>query len=235
MNVEPTIVETPDIVQTPELKLYPPVECIEGIDRQFVEIRAKVEAGDAVTAARQEYEKAVAKRASFQRARTRLNQRASVLFGELRTAQQIVEKALIERYGGDAEADTDSRAIFAEQEVAEREHRAITRTIEYLVVHGIPLAQIECERSEAHLLAARGKAYEGIAAERIAKASELVREAVEFEGVLKIDTREGISGYVANLGDELKKRAEQVKRNADESERSYTERVALIASKEIKK
>ncbi len=106
------------------------------------------------------------------------------------------------------------------------EHRtAFTmRAIERLVEKSIPLALIAALREESHALSARARAAEKVAQERAKKILDQVRGAVTDEMVLPIDLSKGVSGALLAHASGLRKLAMQISTNADNLERSYTER-----------
>ena len=106
------------------------------------------------------------------------------------------------------------------------EHRvAFTmRAIERLVEQSIPLALITSLREESHALAARARSAEQAAQERAEKILDQVRDAVTDEMVLPIDLSKGVSGALLAHAAMLRKLAMQISSNADNLERSYTER-----------
>ena len=82
----------------------------------------------------------------------------------------------------------------SEQVTVENQIRAITRAIEKLTEHRLPLAQIASLREEAHALQSRARAMERIAQERAEKVLGQLRDAVSEEVVLPVDMSKGEIG-----------------------------------------
>ena len=107
----------------------------------------------------------------------------------------------------------------------EHQIRYAGRAIERVAEHLIPLAQIPNLREEAHALEARARALEGIAQERAEKLLGQIREAVSGEIVLPVDLSKGVSGALLARAKEMRGRAVQLAREADERELTYLNRV----------
>jgi hypothetical protein len=106
----------------------------------------------------------------------------------------------------------------------ENQNQFAVRAIERLVEHQIPLAKIASLREESHALMTRARAAERIAQERAERILGQVRDAVTEEMVLPIDLSKGVSGALLAHAAGLKRMAIQISANADEMERSYSER-----------
>lgn len=106
----------------------------------------------------------------------------------------------------------------------ENQNQCAMTAIERLVEHLIPLAQIRSLREESHALMTRARAIESVAQERAEKILGQVRDAVSEEMVLPIDLSKGVSGALLAHAAGLQRMALQISTNADELERSYTER-----------
>jgi hypothetical protein len=106
----------------------------------------------------------------------------------------------------------------------EHQNQFAMRAIERLVEHLIPIALMASLREESHALLTRARAVEGIAQERAERVLGQVRDAVCDEMVLPIDLSKGVSGALLAHANGLKRVAMQVSQNADELERSYSER-----------
>ena len=107
----------------------------------------------------------------------------------------------------------------------EQQIRFSGRAIERLAEHLIPLAQITSLREEAHSLEARARALESIAQERAEKLLGQIREAVSGEIVLPVDLSKGVSGALLAHAKDMRGRAVQLAREADERELTYLNRV----------
>jgi len=112
----------------------------------------------------------------------------------------------------------------SEQVTVENQIRAITRAIEKLTEHRLPLAQIASLREEAHALQSRARAMERIAQERAEKVLGQLRDAVSEEVVLPVDMSKGVVGALLARAAGLKRSAVQVSESADRIEREYQER-----------
>ncbi len=112
----------------------------------------------------------------------------------------------------------------SEQVTAENQIRAMTRAIEKLTEHRLPLAHIASLREEAHAVQARARAMERIAQERAEKVLGQLRDAVTEEVVLPVDMSKGVVGALLARATSLKRRAVQVSESADRMERQYQER-----------
>jgi hypothetical protein len=111
-----------------------------------------------------------------------------------------------------------------EQVTVENQIRAMTRAIEKLTEHRLPLGQIASLREEAHALQSRARAMERIAQERAEKVLGQLRDAVTEEVVLPVDMSKGVVGALLARAADLKRRAVQVSESADRMERQYQER-----------
>lgn len=149
----------------------------------------------------------------------------SVLARELReqaaSAAQVAIEALVA--SACAGQKPDFKKLLVELAI-ESQSGLVTRAIEKIVEHLIPLAHIAALRSESHAAMTRSRALEAIAQERAEKLLGQMRAAVTEEMVLPIDMSKGVSGALLARAAGLKKMAVQISSNADEMERAYNER-----------
>lgn len=144
---------------------------------------------------------------------------------EARERFDAVGQNALDRLVEDAASGTKLDWRGAEQAAAiETQIRYAGRAIERLAEHLIPLAQITMLREEAHSLEARARALEGIAQERAEKLLGQIREAVSGEMVLPVDLSKGVSGALIAKAKEMRARAVQLARDAEEQELSYQNR-----------
>jgi hypothetical protein len=112
----------------------------------------------------------------------------------------------------------------SEQVTVENQIRAMTRAIEKLTEHRLPLALIAGLREEAHALQSRARAMERIAQERAEKVLGQLRDAVTEEVVLPVDMSKGVVGALLSRAAAYKRSAVQVSESADRIEREYQDR-----------
>lgn len=117
----------------------------------------------------------------------------------------------------------DFKKLLAQMAI-ESQSGLVTRAIEKIIEHLIPLAQIGALRSESHAAMTRARALEKIAQERAERVLGAMRDAVTEEMVLPVDLSKGVSGALLARAAGLKKMAMQISANADELERAYNER-----------
>jgi hypothetical protein len=106
----------------------------------------------------------------------------------------------------------------------EERNRFLTRAIERIVEHLIPLAHIAALREESHALLTQARAMERIAQERAEKVLGQLRDAVTEEVILPVDMSKGVAGALLAQAAGLKRCAVQLSDNADQMERSYRDR-----------
>lgn len=164
---------------------------------------------------------------------------AAERFDKLRLAERALHqlaKEARERFDGigqaalDALVDAAARGVKPDWNKAEEaagvetQIRYAGRAIERLAEHLIPLAQIASLREEAHSLEARARGLEAIAQERAEKLLGQIREAVSGEMVLPVDLSKGVSGALLAKAKDMRTRAVQFAREAEERELSYQNR-----------
>ncbi len=174
-----------------------------------------------VTEAIASHQAAEQKLGSFKNAERWLSDFAKAALAQAAAAAEAALNAWI------ASAATGQKPEFkkaAHVEAIETQHRFALRSIEKLVEHLIPAAQIEALREESHALETRARAVESAAQERAEKILGQVRDAVSDEMVLPIDLSKGVAGALLAHAAGLRKMAVQISSHADELERSYNER-----------
>lgn len=115
--------------------------------------------------------------------------------------------------------------------VLENQGRHANRTIERIVEHLIPMAQIVSLLAEAFALMTRARAIETVAQERAEKVLSQLRDAVTDEMVLPVDLSKGVAGALLAHAAGLKRCAIQISENADQLERSYSDRIRLAGAR----
>lgn len=149
----------------------------------------------------------------------------AVLARELREQAAVAAQSAIETLVASACAGEkpDFKKLLI-QIAIETQSGLVTRAIERIVEHLIPMAQISSLRGESHAAITRARVLERIAQERAEKVLGQLRDAVTEEMVLPIDMSKGVSGALLARAAGLKKMAVQISANADEIERAYCER-----------
>ena len=138
---------------------------------------------------------------------------------------EIADKAL----GSIIESAAEGKPVFtklSELSAMEARVKYTVRTLERLVEHVIPLAQIAYLRGDSHELLTRARAIESIAQERAERVLSQLRDAVSEEMVLPVDMSKGVAGALLAHAGGLKKLAVQQAENADRIEKAYTARTA---------
>jgi hypothetical protein len=149
-----------------------------------------------------------------------LNRHAKQTREHLNDLSQAALDALVES----AAAGKIEFKKLSEQVTAENQIRAMTRAIEKLAEHRLPLAQVASLREEAHALHSRARAMERVAQERAEKVLGQLHDAVIDEVVLPVDMSKGVVGALLARAAGLKRSAVQVSESADRIEREYRER-----------
>jgi len=173
-----------------------------------------VEAGEAHGAAEEQLSR-------LKKAERALSNLARELRDQTAAGLQAAIEALVASACAGERIDFKKLAVLA---ALESQSGLITRAIEKIVEHLIPLAQIAALRSESHAALTRARALERIAQERAEKVLGQVLQAVTEEMVLPIDLSKGVAGALLARAAGLKKMAIQVAANADEIERAYHDR-----------
>jgi hypothetical protein len=152
----------------------------------------------------------------------------SVLARELREQAAAVAQTAIETLVASACAGEkpDFKKLLVQLAI-ESQSGLVTRAIERIIEHLIPLAQMAALRCESHTAMTRARALERIAQQRAERVLGQMREAVTEEMVLPIDMSKGVSGALLARAAGLKKIAIQIAASADEIERAYSERKRL--------
>ena len=170
---------------------------------------------------------AEAQRAALERVeRLRAAQRVLNQFGKdarerLTRASEATVDALIDSAASKGKPDFGKLSELA---AIENQNRYASRALEQIAEHRIPVAQLVSLRGESHAMLAKARAIERIAQDRAELVLARMREAVTEEMVLPVDLSKGVAGALLAHAAGLKRRAVQLSENADEMERSYTER-----------
>jgi predicted ribonuclease YlaK len=173
-------------------------------------------------AAAVESQKIAEERAEKLRAAQRvLNQYAKDARERLSRASEATVDVLVESA---AERGKPEFGKLSELVGLEIKNRYASRALEQIAEHRIPLAQMVSLRGESHAMLARARAIERIAQDRAERVLTRMREAVTEEMVLPVDLSKGVAGALLAHAAGLKRRAVQLSENADELERSYTDR-----------
>ena len=208
----------------------PTLEAVATEDEQLLaqDLQARVEESASQAEALPEVaEAAEAQRAAQDRldrlriAERTLNQQAKESREQVASVSQGAMEALVASAANGAKLEFKK---LNEMAAAESQVRAVTRAIERLTEHLIPLAHIASLREEAHALVVRARALEGLAQERAEKVLGRLREAVSDEVVLLVDMSKGVAGALLTRAAVFKRCAVQVSESADRMERAYQER-----------
>lgn len=152
-----------------------------------------------------------------------LNQQSKEARERAQALLQQVMDTLVETASKGAAGSIEVKAVM-QAAAAEDRIRYMSRAIERLAEHQIPLAEIASQRDEAHALEAQSRALERIAQERAERVLEQMRAAVSEEMVLPVDLSKGVAGALLARAAELKSRAVRISQQADEAERIYQQR-----------
>src|SRR5262249_37613205 len=106
----------------------------------------------------------------------------------------------------------------------EQQDRLASRALERLVEHLTPLAEIAQLRTEAHALAARGRALDRIAHERAEKVLSQLRDPGSEEMGPPVDLSKGVAGALLAHAGEMKRRSIELSANADRLEQWYLDK-----------
>ena len=193
----------------------------QDIQARVAEAMTQVETQSAVADARESARAATGQFDQLRIAERALHQLAKEARERYDGIGQAALDALVEAAGSGAKPDWKQAEAAA---AIETQIRYAGRAIERLAEHLIPLAQIASLREEAHSLEAKARALEGIAQERAEKLLGQIREAVSGEMVLPVDLSKGVSGALLAKAKDLRARAVQLAREAEERERSYQNR-----------
>jgi hypothetical protein len=213
-----------DIARTPTL------EAVATADEQALaqDLRKRVAEGLSDAEAQPEVSEAVeAQRAAAERverlraAQRVLNQYAKDARERFARASEATVDVLIDSAAAKGKPDFGK---LAEMAAIENQNRYASRALEQIAEHRIPLAQMVSLRGESHAMLARARAIERIAQDRAERVLARMREAVTDEMVLPVDLSKGVAGALLAHAAGLKRRAVQLSENADEMERSYTDR-----------
>ena len=213
-----------------DLARTPTLEAVATCDEHQLAQDMKKRVEESIAAVEQQkevIEAAAAQQTSDERLRVlkKAERALSVLAKVLReqaaaAAQTAIETLIASACAGEK---PDFKKLLAEIAI-ESQSALVTRAIERIVEHLIPLAQIAALRGEARSAMTRSRALERFAQERAEKILDQVRDAVTEEMVLPIDLSKGVSGALVARAAALKKIAVQISANADEIERAYHER-----------
>lgn len=212
------------LTQTPTLEAVATddeQQLAQDIQARVSEAVTQVEAQPAVAEAIETARVAAGRFDNLRFAERSLHQLAKEARGRFDEIGQAALDALVESAARGARPDwkqTDEAASI------ETQIRYTGRAIERLAEHLIPVAQIEALREEAHSLEARARALEGIAQDRAEKLLGQIREAVSGEMVLPVDLSKGVSGALLAKARDMRYRAVQMAREAEERELSYQNR-----------
>jgi len=175
-----------------------------------------------VIAAVEAHTLAEAEQRKLEKAERALNQLAKQMLNRITALREGAVEGLINSIANEEKPDFGK---ITELSASEERNRQLSRAIERLVEHRIPLARIERLRTGAHAAATRARALENIAQERAEKVLENLREAVHDELVLPVDLSKGVSGVVLAQAAEWHNLAAQVSAEADRLEKVYSNRV----------
>ncbi len=212
------------LTQTPTLEAVATddeQQLTQDIQARVAEAMTQVEAQPTVTEAIETARIAAERFDNLRLAERALHQLAKEARERFDAIGQAALDALVESAARGATPDwkqTDEAAAI------ETQIRYAGRAIERLAEHLIPLAQIETLRNESHSLEAHARALEGVAQERAEKLLGQIREAVSGEMVLPVDLSKGVSGALLAKAKDMRYRAVQLAREAEERELSYQNR-----------
>lgn len=180
----------------------------EAMQKQLVEILARIDDDPAVSAAHEKLESAKAELAHLRLAHTRLTQETQKLSREISTVTTAIEMKIV--------AGTSAGNFMDELGRKEAEHRLSTRAYQRLVERLLPQAEIdELRKSTEHLLAKARSARQEAAA-RIERTAKLMAEAAEFEGNITFDAANTLSGVLFEHAAQLETQADNLRRRAAE-------------------
>jgi hypothetical protein len=213
-----------DLARTPTLEAV----ATEDEHRLAQDLQKRVEESIATAEQQAEVVAAVAAHQDAEEHLSKLKKAERVLSGlarELREQAAAAARTAIETLVASACAGEkpDFKKLLA-QIAIESENGLVTRAIEQIIEHLLPLAQIAALRGESHAAMSRARALESIARERAERVLGQMREAITEEMVLPVDLSKGVSGALLARAAALKKMAIQISANADEIERAYNER-----------
>jgi len=213
-----------DLMDTPTLQAVATADervLVRDLDKRVEEALKLAEEQSEVAEAAEAQREAEARSDGLQAATRALNQEAKSLRQTVAAAVEKSIEGLIE-----SAIATGTPDFGKSRELAALEHndRMVSRALERLVEHLSPLAEIAKLRSEAHTLAARGRALERIAHDRAEKVLSQLREAVSEEMVLPVDMSKGVAGALLARAGEIKRRAVEISANADRLEHWYMDK-----------
>lgn len=213
-----------DLARTPTLEAVATDDehrLAQDLGKRVEEAIAAVEAQPQVAEAAQAQQTTAENLSRLKRAERALSVLARELREQASAAAQVAIESLIT--SACAGQKPDFKKLLVELAI-ESQSGLVTRAIERIVEHLIPLAHIAALRSESHAAMTRARALEAVAQERAEKLLGQMRAAVTEEMVLPIDMSKGVSGALLARAAGLKKVAVQISGNADEMERAYNER-----------
>jgi hypothetical protein len=144
------------------------------------------------------------------------------------SAMQSATDALIESAAAGDRMDLKKLSTITSLENQSRHaHRAIERIVEHL----IPTAEIVSLRAGAFAMMTRARGIETAAQDRAEKVLGQLRDAVTEEMVLPVDMSKGVAGALLAHAAGLRRCAVQLDANADQLERTYSDRLKLAGSR----
>lgn len=180
----------------------------EAMQRQLVDILARIDAIPEVAASLQVLESAKARLAGLRQAQTRLMRSTHQMSRELTEFSAKAEESII--------AGADTGKFVAALQKKEAEHRLASRAHQRLVERALPEAEIgELHVNATHLLA-KARATRQEAAARIERTAQLMAEAAEFEGHISFDAGNTLSGALTAHAEEMESQADNYRRWAAE-------------------
>jgi hypothetical protein len=215
-----------DLMDTPTLQAVATADeraLVQDLERRVEEALQQAEEQAEVAEAAGRQREAETSLDRLQGATRALNQEARTLGENLAAAMEKSVEGLIQTAAAGKPDFGKSREVGA----LEHNGRMVSRALERLVEHLSPLAEIGKLRTEAHALAARGRALERIAHDRAEKVLSQLREAVSEEMVLPVDMSKGVAGALLGRAAEMKRRAVEVSGRADQLEQWYMDRQGM--------
>ncbi len=192
----------------------------ENLHQRVVEGVAQAEATPEAVEAEQVRAAAQQNLENTRRAERTLSALARTLNDQMSAATDEAISTFIETAAAGVKPDLKKLSAIA---ALETQGRLVTRAIERLVEHLIPLAEIGHLRADSHAKLAGSRALEVIAQQRAEKLLGQLRHAVAEEVVLPVDLSKGVAGALLARAADLRRRAIEASTNADRLEESYRE------------
>ena len=212
-----------DLVRTPTLHAVTHADeqaRASDLNQRVAEAIAQAHSTQEATEAEQARASAQQNLENTRRAERALSELARTLSEQTAAAADEAVVAMIESAAAGAKPEIKKLGAIA---ALETQGRLVSRAIQRLVEHLIPLGLVAHLRAESHAKLAVSRSLEQIAQERAEKLLGQLRHAVAEEVVLPVDLSKGVAGGLIAHATDLKRRAIEASANADRLEELYRE------------